>query len=199
MSNSNSKCHECDDQEGPVTVSVSRQVIPGQEATYESWLRQISTVASGFPGHMGVNFIRPDGAQQKEYVSIFRFDTYRNLAGWENSQERHEMMDQLQGVVAGEAQVQKATGLEFWFNLPEVPVTKAPSPHKMALVLTVVVYILVFIINILFGSWLVELPLYARVAIVVAGQVLLMTYLIMPAVTRLLQSWLFNTGPSSVE
>jgi len=109
------------------------------------------------------------------------------------------MMDQLQGVVAGEAQVQKATGLEFWFNLPEVPVTKAPSPHKMALVLTVVVYILVFIINILFGSWLVELPLYARVAIVVAGQVLLMTYLIMPAVTRLLQSWLFNTGPSSVE
>jgi hypothetical protein len=199
MSNPNGKCHECDDQEGPVTVSVSRLIIPGQEAIYESWLRQVSAVAATFPGHMGVNFIRPNGVQQKDYVTIFRFDTYRNLASWEDSPQRYEMMEQLQGVVAGEAQIQKATGLEFWFNLPEVPAAKAPSPHKMALVLIVVVYILVFIINLLFGTWLAELPLYARVGLVVVGQVLLMTYLVMPRVTRLLQSWLFSASSPSAQ
>lgn len=67
----------------------------------------------------------------------------------------------------------------------------------MDLVLIVVVCLLVFIINPLFGSWLAELPLYARVGLVVVGQVLLMTYLIMPRVTRLLQSWLFRTGSPS--
>lgn len=192
MSDTNGQCHECDDQEGPVTVSVSRRVIPGKETIYEAWLRQISTVAAGFPGHMGVNFIRPDGIRQKDYVSIFRFDTYRNLANWENAPQRFEMMKQLDGVVAGDAHVQTATGLEFWFSLPEVPVAKAPSPHKMALVLIVVVYILVLVINLLFGSLLLELPLVARVGLVVSGQVLLMTYLVMPVVTRLLQTWLFS-------
>ena len=198
MGNPNSEFQECDDQEGPVTVSVSRRIIPGQEVNYESWLRQISAVSAKFPGHMGVNFIRPDGIQQKDYVTIFRFDNYRNLANWENSPQRHEMMEQLHGMVAGEAQINKATGLEFWFNLPEVPVTKAPSPHKMAIVLIVVVYLLVLIINLVFGSWLAVFPLYARIAIVVIGQVLLMTYFVMPLVTRLLQSWLFNaSSPSS--
>ncbi len=61
----------------------------------------------------------------------------------------------------------------------------------MALVLIVVVYLLVLAINLLFGSWLAEFPLYARVALTVVGQVLLMTYLVIPRVTRLLQFWLF--------
>ncbi len=75
---------------------------------------------------MGGNFIRPDGARQKDYVSIFRFDTYRNLSNWEKSPERHEMMQQLQGVIEGDEQVRKVTGVEFWFSLPEVPASMAP-------------------------------------------------------------------------
>jgi antibiotic biosynthesis monooxygenase (ABM) superfamily enzyme len=61
----------------------------------------------------------------------------------------------------------------------------------MALVLVVVVFGLVVSIHLAFGAWLAQLPVLVRIAIVVVAQVLLMTYLIMPQVTRLLRPWLF--------
>ena len=192
MKNDAGECRECDDQEGPVTVTISRRVKPGREAEYEAWLHEATAVASTFPGHMGVNFIRPDGTQQKDYVTIFRFDTYRHLRDWEESPERAESLEGLKGLVEGEAQVQRVTGLEFWFTLPEVPSGAPPSPHKMALVLIVVVFSSVVSINLIFGAWLAQLPMLARIGVVVVGQVLLMTYLIMPLVIRLLRPWLFG-------
>ena len=88
MTNSSDEYRECDDQEGPVTVTVSRRVKPGREAGYEAWLKHISGVAGRFPGHMGVNVIRPDGVRHKDYVTIVRFDSYRHLRHWEESPER---------------------------------------------------------------------------------------------------------------
>ena len=191
MTNSSDEYRACDDQEGPVTVTVSRRVKPGREAGYEAWLKHISGVAGRFPGHMGVNVIRPDGVRHKDYVTIVRFDSYRHLRHWEESPERAELMVQLEGLVDGDARVQRVTGLEFWFTLPEAPAASPPSPHKMALVLVVVVFGLVVSIHLAFGAWLAQLPTLVRIAIVVVAQVLLMTYLIMPQVTRLLRPWLF--------
>ena len=191
MTNSSDEYRECDDQEGPVTVTVSRRVKPGREAGYEAWLKHISGVAGRFPGHMGVNVIRPDGVRHKDYVTIVRFDSYRHLRHWEESPERAELIGQLEGLVAGEARVQRVTGLEFWFTLPEAPAASPPSPHKMALVLVVVVFGVVVSIQLAFGAWLAQLPMLVRIGVVVVAQVLLMTYIIMPQVTRLLRSWLF--------
>ena len=107
-------CRECDDQEGPVSVTVRRTVLRGKEAEYESWLYETADGASFFPGMMGVNFIRPDGTQQKDYVSIFRFDTYRNLRNWEESEQRADGLKRVTGlVVEEETEVNQVTGLEF--------------------------------------------------------------------------------------
>ena len=193
MENQYKACQECDDQEGPVTVTVRRKVLPGKEAEYESWLHETADGASFFPGMMGVNFIRPDGGQQKDYVSIFRFDTYRNLQNWEESEQRADGLKRVKGlVVEEETETQQVTGLEFWFNLPDVPVNMVPSPHKMALVLIVVVFMLVLAMNLIFESVLAEFPMIVRIALVVIVQVMLMTYVIMPQVTRLIQPWLYS-------
>ena len=138
---------------GPVTTSISRKVIPGREADYEAWVQGITAQALTFSGHMGVNVIRPT-PPSSEYVSIFRFDTYTHSRDWEESAIRAEWLARLEGITEGEDLVEKGTGLEFWFSLPELPAAH-PSPHKMALVL-------------------------------------LMTYLVMPRVTRLLKSWLYR-------
>ena len=193
MANDHKACRESDDQEGPVTVTVRRRVLPGKETEYEAWLHETAEGASFFPGMMGVNFIRPDGAQQKDYVSIYRFDTYRNLRNWEESEQRSEGLERVKGlVIEDETDMRQVTGLEFWFSLPEVPVNLVPSQHKMALVLIVVVFLLVFTINTIFGSVLAEFPTIVSIALVVIVQVILMTYLIMPQVTRLIRSWLYT-------
>ena len=95
-------------------------------------------------------------------------------------------------VVEEETEMQQVTGLEFWFNLPGVPVNMVPSPHKMALVLMVVVFMLVLAMNLIFGSVLSDLHMIVRIALVVIVQVMLMTYVIMPQVTRLMHPWLYS-------
>lgn len=46
-------------KDGPVTVTISRRVKPGFEDRYERWITDISAIARTYPGHMGVNVVRP--------------------------------------------------------------------------------------------------------------------------------------------
>ncbi|MCB2101933.1 MAG: antibiotic biosynthesis monooxygenase [Rhodobacterales bacterium] len=176
---------------GPVTVSIARKVRPGREADYEAWVKGITATASVFPGHLGVNVLRPSAATGHEYVIIYRFDSYAHCRAWDTSPERAHWVDRLGDMVEGEARTKRVTGLEFWFDLPEMPAAAAPSPHRMALTLMVVVFVLVVGLNLVLGGWMADLPMVARVAVTVVLQVLLMTYVVMPRVTRLLKGWLY--------
>ncbi|MBQ0725653.1 MAG: antibiotic biosynthesis monooxygenase [Cycloclasticus sp.] len=178
----------------PVTVSIARKVRPGAEAQYEDWLHRISEVATHFPGHQGVHILKPSSKTLGEYVLIVGFSSYARQKAWEDSAERQQFLDELseKNLIEGDADIKKVSGLEFWFTLPEVPVNAKPNQHKMALVLIVVVFSLLFAINLTFGAWLNVLPLALKLVLMVTGQVLLMTYFVMPAVTRMLKSWLFR-------
>ena len=175
---------------GPVTISIVRRVLPGREPDYEEWVRGITEQALTFPGHMGVNVIRPTGAS-REYVTIFRFDSYQHSRDWEDSPVRADWLARLQGLTEGEDEVHRGTGLEFWFSLPELPAAH-PSPHMMALVLFVVVYVMLTVLNVVLAPLSGDWPGPLRLLLTVLCQVLLMTYLVMPRVTRLLQGWLYG-------
>lgn len=179
-------------QEGPVTVSVSRRISPGREAEYEAWVRAIVEVASDFPGHQGVNILRPSGRTDGRYVLIYRYDSWANCEKWEHSQTRVDWVNRLGDMIEGEAQTHRVTGLEFWFDLPEVPISAKPSQHKMALVLIVVVFCLVFPLQLVLLPITDLWPHWMRSLLIVVIQVLVMTYLIMPRVTHLLKGWLFR-------
>jgi antibiotic biosynthesis monooxygenase (ABM) superfamily enzyme len=188
--NMNADTNYSDNQNGPVTISLARKVVSGREADYEAWLKSVSVEALKFPGHMGVNVIRP-AAASNEYVTIFRFDSYEHSTAWEHSKIRQEWLERLEGIVEGDVEVREGTGLEFWFSLPELPVAN-PSPHKMALVLLVVVFALVTVIRFLLSMFASEWPVLAQSFVTVFSQVLLMTYVVMPRVTQLLQRWLYD-------
>ena len=178
--------------EGAITVSISRRVKPGFEAQYELWISGVIAAASTYPGHLGTNVLRPGPTTNHEYVLIYRFDSYSNCQTWEKSSLRQEWLAKLEKMVEGEPTTHRGTGLEFWFDLPELPVQKHPSPHKMAMVLISVVYTLVLMFNVVLAPLLEGMPLWQHVLVIVVLQVLLMTYLVMPRVTRLLQPWLYK-------
>lgn len=175
---------------GPVTISIARRVKPGHEADYEDWLKGITSEALKFSGHMGVNVLRPT-SKSGEYVTIFRYDSYEHSKAWEDSPIRSEWLDKLEGIVEGEAKVHKGTGLEFWFSLPELPAAH-PSPHKMAVVLLVVVYSMVVLLNYCLEPFTKDWPMLTRLFATIFCQVMLMTYVVMPRVTRVLKPWLFG-------
>lgn len=178
----------------PVTVSVARKILPGKEAAYEEWIKGISADAAAYPGHQGISVIRPSKSTGDEYVLIYRFDSYEHGRAWELSEQRLGWMDKLEGLAAGDATYKKVTGLEFWFDLPSVPLAAKPSPHKMALVLIVAVFSLIYPMQVYLAPLMGDFPMWVRVLCIVVLQVLLLTYIVMPRVTRLLKPWLFKTG-----
>jgi antibiotic biosynthesis monooxygenase (ABM) superfamily enzyme len=178
--------------EGPVTVIVRRRAKSGRTQEFEEWMDGITHAAMNFEGHMGVNIIRPAaGSGNPEYVIIFRFDSYQHLSQWEGSQIRNEWLRKGVDVTDGEPIVEKQTGLEFWFT----PTSGAPAPvlpprHKMAIVVTGIIFVLVSTILPQIRQVTIGLPVLLSTLVGVVIMVLLMTYVIMPLATRLLKPWL---------
>lgn len=177
---------------GPVTVSIARKAMPGREADYEDWISRVTAMVSGWPGYQGVSVLRPAAATDYAYVTIYRFATWEQCHVFEKSEERSRLLTELEGMVESEAEIKKVTGLEFWFDLPEVPAQARPSPHKMALVVTVVAYGVVMALTLSLGPLISAYPVWLRALLTVTAQVLLMTYVVMPQVTRLLRRWLYS-------
>ena len=182
--------------DGPVTVIVTRKAKKEKIGEFEEWMDGIIHEAMKFEGHMGVNTIRPPDPSNPEYVVIFRFNTYENLAKWEKSEIRKEWLDKSKEVVEGEAVVEKQTGLEFWFtprsgiNGDKAPATIQPPRYKMAIVVTGIIFVLVSILLPPVRQLTIGLPVLLSTLVGVVMMVMLMTYVIMPAATRLLRPWL---------
>ncbi|GKY90152.1 antibiotic biosynthesis monooxygenase [Sinisalibacter aestuarii] len=178
---------------GPVTVSVSRRVNPGREDDYEAWVHGIAAAASEFPGHQGINVLRPSAQTGGRYVLIYRFDSDAHAAAWEASDQRAHWIEKLEGITGDEDERKRVTGLEVWFDLPDVPAAAHAPRYKMALVLIMVVFGLVFPLQVYLGPAMAGFPAWLRSLVIVIIQVLLMTYLVMPRVTALLKPWLFSS------
>jgi antibiotic biosynthesis monooxygenase (ABM) superfamily enzyme len=173
---------------GAVTLVVARRVLPGREAEYERLLRVLHQQVHGTQGYLGTEVVH--NSADHEYVSIVRFDCLANLRAWEASGQRERWQDGLDGIVDGAATVRHAEGLEFWFENAQ-PSVRAPSRHKMALVLVVVVAALSMGLVPLITHFLGQAPRFLRVTVGAIVQVVLLTYVIMPRVTHLLAFWLF--------
>lgn len=180
-----------DTAEGPVTVIVSRRIKPGREADFEAWLMGITQEAHNFPGYMGTNVIKPSSDTHPKFVTIFRFDSYSNLLHWEESDVRHRWLQLADEMAESESKIQRLPGLEFWFTPDRA--TPTPPRYKMAIILTLVIFGLTQgvspLLRALFESWPPLLGQFMTVVI----QVALMTYVILPYLTKLLSRWLFAT------
>jgi uncharacterized protein len=176
----------------PVTVIVRRRVKPGREDDYEAWLKKLTTAAHDLPGYLGADFQRP-GSGSREYISIFRFATLADLQNFETSDLRARALAEVEPMVEGDAVWDRLTGLEFWFSPPKGTQVPQPSPHRMALLLIIVVFVLVLLLNLTLGPFMEGWPLALRVLVTVTLQVLLMTYLIMPRLTRALARFIYPT------
>src|SRR5262249_39108100 len=125
----------------------------------------------------------------REYVYIFRFDTYAHLRQWEDSPERQMWVERAQALTEGNPRKQVTTGLEYWFTLPGAP--NAPPRAKMAAVTVLAIYPLSLAVPAALAPALSVIPAIGRGLLVSVLLVLLMTYVVMPRMTRLFAGWLY--------
>ncbi len=175
----------------PVTAVASRRVKPGHEQDFEEWVSGILTVVNTFPGYLGSEVLRPSDPEDDEYRIVFRFDHASNMHAWQSSEERQRWLRKSRPHLREQEKVHVLTGLETWFTLPSKPGAPAPPRYKMAIVTWLAVFPLVAVIFSLFGQWLNLLPTLLRTLVFSAVMVTLMTYVIMPRMTRLFSFWLY--------
>jgi antibiotic biosynthesis monooxygenase (ABM) superfamily enzyme len=184
------------DTGGPVTTTVTRRVKPGHEAAYEEFLEGIIGAASRSPGHLGVEVFRP-ARPGGEYRIVYRFDSATHLRRWLDSDEHAAWLERAEPHVIGPMRQTFVTGLESWFTLPGQAGRPPPPPYKMALLTWITIFPLITGIVVVTGPLLKDLPVVLRLGITTAIAVPLMTWVVMPRVTRLLRGWLYPQQSTS--
>jgi uncharacterized protein len=175
---------------GPVTVTVRRRIKAGSEDAYRAWLDRLTGAAHALPGYQGAEF-HPPAKGDRTFTSVFRFASLAELEAFERSDLRARALAEVAPLVDGDAVWDRLTGLEVWFDPPPGTRMPQPSPHRMALVLIAVVFVLVLVLNLILGPLMTGWPLPLRIFVTVTLQVILMTYVIMPRLTRVLARWIY--------
>jgi hypothetical protein len=164
----------------------------GQEQAFEAWLDELAGVAAQYPGHQGVTIIPPRApAEDREYVIIFRFDSAEHLRTWQNSDQRREMIARSASMADEPPRERELTGLETWFSIPGGQVRRPPAAWKMWLLSSAAIYPLITVLSLALGPFLVDVPLAARFAITTPLLGALMTWIVMPRLSRVVAGWLY--------
>ncbi|HZH03597.1 MAG TPA: antibiotic biosynthesis monooxygenase [Myxococcaceae bacterium] len=178
------------DEAVPVTVVVTRRVRPDLAPAFEAWLHGVAADAMRFEGHLGVHVIRPEPAAS-EYTAVFRFRTPAELRAWMESDLRARHFEEAERFWDGAGREERVSGLETWFTLPGQPAIRPPPRYKIAVVSFFAVYGLLLVVPPVLAPWATDLPPPVQMALTSAVMIALMTYGIMPMLTRLLSRWLY--------
>jgi len=186
----------------PITVSIRREVDPDRVAEATVWAQTGVNLANRYPGFLGSGWVRA-GDQSTVWHMLYRFANEQTLAEWEQSPERAWWLEMGKGFVRDERS-RRRTGIEGWFDdpptgsIPSVadaasePVPIAPPRWKQA----VAIWLGFFPVNLAFAllaslapPW-DAVPLALRVLVTTLVLTPIMTYWVLPWVTRLLRPWL---------
>ena len=173
----------------PVTVVVRRRVKPGAEAAFESAMQEFIGFALAFPGNRGIHALR---SGEREYTVVDRFADARARQLFKDAPKYREWMVRLRELSETDPYIEEHAGLGGWFTLPGAPRPSPAAQAKMALVTFLGVLplsaALVALAGLLLPTWH---PQAANVVISVF-MVSLLTWPVMPLLTRLFAAWLYG-------
>ncbi len=182
-----------------VTVAVTRIVKPGCEEAFERALHDFVQDSLHLPGQLGVHILRPvPGSGSREYGILRRFESAEARDEFYRSSLFEEWKQKVVGLVEGEPRYERLSGLETWFTLPGQRAIVPPPRWKMALVTLLAVFPLSLVLGITLGKWTSGWPIFVSSLVIGALMVILLTWALMPQLTRLFKPWLYPKAGNGV-
>ncbi len=173
-----------------VTVCITRNVKPGCEADFERALHDFVQRSLSLPGQHGVHVMRPaPGSGSREYGIIRKFASRDALTAFRTSPEYLEWNALALELTEGNGRVEELTGLESWFTLPGAALRPLPK-WKMAVATFLGVFPVAMVLNLTLGPVIRSWNFMLSNAVFNAGVVSLLTWVVMPLITRALHGWL---------
>ncbi|MFH8693508.1 antibiotic biosynthesis monooxygenase [Streptomyces sp. PAN_FS17] len=174
---------------GEVGLLISRQVEPGHEGDFEAWAHGVLDAAATFPGHLGYGLFRPSRPGEPWYV-VHRFQNAEAHARWDRSAERAAWFARADGHHR-EVDRRRLTGIEGWFIPPSRLPASPPPRWKTTLTAVLGIFPISLLTGTVLAPFLTGLPLLLRTTLVAVLFSSLMTYAVMPTLTRILGRWLY--------
>ncbi|MCA6532324.1 MAG: antibiotic biosynthesis monooxygenase [Pseudanabaena sp.] len=180
----------------PITLVISEVVEPYLIEEYETWTKGINQSVQQFEGFMGVEIIRPRDHQYPEYVVIVKFDNYAHCKNWLASSVYQQWMQRSEEFISNRSQQHQQNGLELWFSLPKSKSVNPPEPpyYKQVIIGVITVYPLILLSNLLVAPLLQGLPALLSLLISVTFTCALLSYPVMPYITKILAFWLYPSN-----
>lgn len=184
----------------PVEV-VTAQVSPKQLDAYSILRDEMDAVIARAPGFVSLDTFPPaDGGNT--WVTSIMFATDKDLEAWQTSAERARMTTKLATLAKDDVRT-IPTGFGQWFSVNALAMVQTPA-WKQDMTVLAVLFAMVSVLNITIGDafgqgWTIDgtpiykglgLPLPVVVFICTAIGTALLTWVLMPIVTRLFAWWL---------
>ena len=178
----------------PITLVISESVAPEKMDEYEIWATGINQAVRRAEGFIGVEVLRPRDNAYSDYVVIVRFDSYDHLRRWVTSPLYKQWIEKSQDLIARRSLRHMTTGMDIWFGDPvnvSNPSPASPPYYKKVILGVLAVYPLIVLSNYLIRPFLEPLPPPLALLISVVFVSALLTYPVMPAITYVLDFWLY--------
>ncbi len=186
-------------EDGAASELVTATVAVGRERAYAKLHAALNARAAEFPGFLGAEIVEP-ATGNKTWVTVLTFDSDASLQRWRASHERAELVTRIRDVAVDQDWV-----LPIGFSPKRSGSAAAQTPTwKRAMTALAVLYAMVSVLDITLGNFIGEglsvegtpvvsglgLPFPFVVFVGNAVGTLLLTWVLMPVVTRLLAWWL---------
>ena len=174
-----------------VTVVWSRQAKPGCQAALENVIERLAKAMATAPGYEGVVSLRPRVGHPPIYTMVAHFTSQSDLDAWVSSTIRGRLYAEAESVSVGGLNVQQAAGLEGWFQMPGQPLVVPPPRYKMAIITWLAIFPLLVAANLIATPLLPHVSPLVRLLPVSLVLIALMTWVVMPRMTRWFRFWLY--------
>lgn len=176
---------------GEPTAVLSRRVRPGQEEAFRAWAEAFSEALAATPGCSSCQVLPPVEGGHPEWVFVSVFQDHAALKAWIGSGTRARWLEQAGPLVQDTGELRVISGLEALFGLVPPSEARPPAVWKLAVVTLAGLYPTVIFSWLAVAPRLLPLPFLLRALVSATFTVVLMTWMVMPVVTRLFRPWLF--------
>ncbi len=176
-----------------VSVVVSDKIRLQYQTEFENWQERIISELEQFEGFISVSSKKLE-SPHNEYFTVFQFDSNQNLQKWLDSSVLKKYLFEAKQYTLLEPKISFHEGLELFFNKKEASLIQPPF-YKKVLLGIMAVYPLILIVGKLFHRFIPgfsQLPFEAGLFFEVIVVSTLMTYPVMPTLSKWLRFWLFK-------
>jgi len=178
----------------PVVLAVTDYVPLSEQARYEALVDELHALFQEEEGFLSVDTVRYNRPHQIEYSVLSRWADEKAAQQWRKNKSVQEKLAQIEAITGGAADIVEASGIGLWFDHaegaePSLQPSLPPIWKRIALSVIGVYPMLILLLEVtapIIGS----LPQLLQVFIIVVVLSALLTWPIMPWLSRLLQPWL---------